>query len=615
MKIVLTILLLISPSMLVAQTLSDGEVLARVGGEEITVGEFRARYALGVFPYKDQERLTPVIKTQFLYSLIAERLLMVEARRLGFDAEDRFRRNRRLAAEMFMRDRLYRDSVRARIAVSEEEIRARFMEELERVQFDFLYSAKESDIRNLHRLLQGGIPFDTLLVEQQRAAGEGDHPAPRSDGIDPAFRARIDALAPGAVSRPMQAADGWYLVRKMDYGNPIRSEYELQKRTHRIETQLRTEKEEVETIAFVRRLWNGKEARFEEEPYRMLAQALLEDYRTQARADTSDMLIASVAVFDSLRALWALRLEEPFLHISAKIRDGDTPPLGIGDALDRLQASDLRLAAKELAAFPALYRTRTRELADRYLLTREAYRLALDQHPDVQTDLAMWTANGLAQMMPELLWEQFIASDDSLWNYYVSRPDLFGPPVEVKIVEVLTQDDAVMQQVVDAFRDGASLHQLAVRYSARQGASDRNGELGFFPVTYYGGIGRTAFGLRIADAAGPINTADGQSFFQLVDKRYPGKPIGDWRSLRDTASAVIRSGLVRSKTDALLRALASRGGISVNVELLNRVSVPSMQMFSIRSLGFGGRIPAVPAVAPLYEAVMEGMGMQGGVAP
>ncbi len=639
MKTFLCILLLIGPLRLVAQTPSDDEVLARIRGEEITVGEFRTRYALAVFPYKDREYLAPAVKLQFLYSLIAERLLMIEARRLGFDAEDRFRRNRRMAEEMFIRDRLYRDSVRARVSVSVEEIRLRFAEEQQRIQYDFLFHTKESDILNLYRLLRSGIPFDTLLAEQQRVVGD-DPPAPRDTDLEPAFRARIDSLAPGAVSSPLQGADGWYLVRKMDYGNPIRSEYELQKQARRIESRLRTEKEAEETIAFVRRLWDGREARFEQEPYRILAQALQEDYRAQARADTSDMLLASEGVFDSLRALWALRLEEPFVRISAQrisaqrtsderasderasderasapARENGEQQLSIGDALDRLQSSDLRLPAKELAAFPQLYRTRTRELVDRFLLTREGYRLGLDRHPDVRTDLAMWTANGLAQMVPELLWEQFIASDDSLWNFYISHPDLFGPPVEVKIVEVLTREAESMRSVIEEFRRGAGLHELALRYSVRQGAAERNGELGFFPVTQYGGIGRTAFGLRIADAAGPVDTPEGQSFFQLVDKRYPGTPIPDWKSLRDTATAVIRSGVMRSKTEALLRTLASRGGITVNPALLEQVPVTSMQMFTIRSLGFGGRIPAVPGVAPLYEAVMEGLGMQSGVAP
>jgi hypothetical protein len=415
----------------------------------------------------------------------------------------------------------------------------------------------------------------------------------------------------------------------MDYGNPFRSEYELQKRSRRLENQLRMEKEATESMAFVRRLWQGREARFEERPYRDLGQALLQNYRAQSVADTSDMLPAGSEVFDSLRAAWALRLEEPFLHIDEKphrvegksidngehLLSGGGQALSLGDALDRMEAFDLRLQRKELSSFSQYYSIKTRDLADRFIMTSEAIQLGLDQHPDVLRDMAIWSASGLAQMIPELLWEQFIANEDSVWNYYALRPDIFGPPVEVKIVEVLKREEESIQHVVKEFRNGADLHAIAAAESERPGAANRNGELGYFPVTQHGLIGRTAFGLGIADAAGPLRTSEGFSFFQLIDKRYPGRPISGWNALRDTVSTVARPGLMRARTDVLLRQLARQGGIRVDMKLLDELPVASMQMFTIRSLGFGGRIPAVPGVMPLHDAVMEGMGGVESVAP
>lgn len=620
MKPVALILFLALPLVLRSQPVPDDAVLATVAGDVITAGEFRARYALGVFPYKDQERLAPVLRLQFLYSLIAERLLAAEARRNGFEAEDRFRRNRDMAREMFMRDRLFRDSVRAAVTVTEEDIRSRYVEDQQNIQYEFLFSPLEENIRGLHRLLRAGVPFDTLLTAQRK-----DNPAtqPRESSLDAGFEQRLAVLAPGEVSVPIAAADGWYIVRKMDYGNPFRSEDDLARRRKRIESQIRAEREAEATKAFVARLWHGRRVTFAEEPYRAIGQALLQDYRSQAAADTSELLFPSLFPFDSLRVLWSTRLDEDFLSFTAEEGSGHAdgrPPefpaaMPLGEALDNLQKTDFRLEAEDLQQFPELYRIRMRELADRWLLTQEAYRLGLDRHPDVQRDVAMWSAAGLAEMIPELLWEQFIANDDSLWQFYISRPDLFGPPVEVKIIEVLNTDDRVMQDVVASFRGGADLHDLARRNSQRPGAEERNGELGFFPVSEYGIIGRTAFGLRIADAIGPLDTPEGQSFFQLMDKRYPAARLNSWEVLRDTIAARAGAGLRLAKTEQLLRRLAARGDIRVDGALLDRVSVRSLQMFSIRHLGFGGRIPAVPGVAPLFEAVMEGMGERGDIIP
>ena len=596
-----------------AQPVEDEAVLATVGNDVITVEEYRARYALTVFPYKDQERLTPIVRRQFLYALIAERLLAQEARRQGFDAEDRFRRNRRMAEEMFVRDRLYRDSIRSVVTVSDAEVRAFFEKEQRRIEYDFLFSAAEEEMRNLYRILRGGVPFDTLLVLQQRA---DPTLASGAEGTTSSARELIplvDTLGPGAWSKPIEASDGWYIVRKLDYGNPIRSEYELQKSFKRLENELRTRREAERTAAFVRRLWNDREATLAQEPYAELGDVLFEHYRMQAAADTSNMLLAQTEVFDSLRRAWAQKLDAPFATVASTLRDASSADpsapevLRIGEALDRLQALDLRLKRHELHRFPELYRGRVHDMLDRFIITRKGYALGLHQDTHVQREVAMWAANGLAQMMPDLLWEQYIASDDSLWQLYIRRPDLFGPPVEVKIVEVLLDSREKMEGLQRRFDDGASMHALAMEYSERPGAEERRGELGWFPVTAYGMIGRTAFGMRIADVAGPLRTPEGWSFFQLMDRRYPGMRLPSMDALRDSIVANERAPLTRVRIDQLLRRIAGRERVTVHTELLDRVPLRSMQMFTIRYLGFGGRIPAMPSLMPLHEAVIEGL--------
>ena len=586
------------------QTPADDAVLARVGGEDITVGEFRARYALTVFPYKDREHLRPVVMRQFLYSMVAERLLAAEARRRGYDAEDRFGRNRRLAEEMFVRDRLFRDSVRSQVEVTEAELRQRYLAEVRSVEFDFRVAGDEAQARNMSLVLSAGTPFDTLLAAQQRSAPDA---AGERTVADDVLLAGLDTLAPGAVSDPIPVDGQWYLVRRRTRYDALPDEEEFHQRARRLESELRDEKEAAEMLRFVSRLWRGREATLDEECYRGIGQAMIEEYRRQYD-EGSGMLSAPQSLFDSLRLAWRARLQEPFAVIG-----GDN--LTIGDALDRLAALDLRLQREQLRQTAALYRERVRDMLDRHVVTLAGYAAGLQNDAELRRDVAMWEANGLAETIPQLLWEQYVASDDSLWSLYCSRRDLFGPPVEVRVLQVSAADSARLADAVQSFSDGAALEDIAERMVADGESREGNGLSDWFSVTERGTVGRAAFGMRVADAAGPLRDGPALVFFQLHDRRYPGMRLDGWDALRDSASERAQNGVVLARTEQLLRRLASGTRIDIDRALLDAVDVPATQMHSVRLMGFGGRIPAMPGVLPLYEAVMEGMELGGQSVP
>ncbi|MDT8325064.1 MAG: hypothetical protein RRA94_13205, partial [Bacteroidota bacterium] len=274
---------------------------------------------------------------------------------------------------------------------------------------------------------------------------------------------------------------------------------------------------------------------------------------------------------------------------------------------DRLPALDLRLQREEGDRVPALYRQRVREMLDRFVVTGAGYEAGLQNSDDVRREVSMWTANGLAQSVPELLLEQYIAQDDSLWQLYAERADIFAAPVEVRVLEACARDSLRCAQAAAAFAEGAPLEEIARRLREEGEDSVRNGESGWFAVTARGEIGRRAFGMRIADAAGPLRSGAGWTLFQLRDRRYPGMRLTGWRDLRDSARTTLAEHVMRAGTERLLRRLAAGARITVDTALLDEMRVPAAQMHTVRIMGFGGRIPAMPAVMPLYEAVMEGM--------
>ncbi len=568
---------------------ADTNVVARAGGTVITRQEFLQRFALSIFPLKDRPGMEGVARRQFLLSLIAEKLLAADARRSDLLREDTFERNRRIAEEMFVRDKLYRDLIRSRVHISESELRALFEERRKEVEFQFLWSASREEIGDLHRLLRSGVSFDSLLAARQAA---NTAPDTTQGTLERELLQTLARLAPGQVSAPVQAGGGFYLVRKVDRSNPIASEQDFLHARRGLENKLRAGREAALTREFVASLWKGTRAVLADRAYRITGEALLQHLRRQFHADTSDVLTLTPAL-DSLHALFGSRQAEAFATV------GDDS-IGIGDMLDRLAHRDHRVKRADVRRFPELFRAMIGDELDIWMVAREGYRRNLQTSAEVRRDVAMWADNGLAQAVPEVLWERFIASDDSVWSFYRQHLEDFGSPPEVRLRICCSEDSVGWRRI------------LAQATGAGAGGDTLGGvpceSVDWFPVTERGEFGRAAFGLEAGERMAVHVGTRGGCVVELLGRRLPADTtVASMHALRQALETRFRSALSARMLHERTRRLASNTPIEINEAALQAVEITPAQMFTLRFLGFGGRIPAVPGVMPLFDAVLEGM--------
>jgi hypothetical protein len=86
MKTVGLLLYLLFILPVLGQSIEDDDiVIATVGDDSITRGEFVNRLLMTIWPEKHRKGYLNEIKRQFLYSMIAERLLAKEAERVSSD--------------------------------------------------------------------------------------------------------------------------------------------------------------------------------------------------------------------------------------------------------------------------------------------------------------------------------------------------------------------------------------------------------------------------------------------------------------------------------------------------------------------------------------------------
>ncbi|MCZ7614610.1 MAG: peptidylprolyl isomerase [Ignavibacteriaceae bacterium] len=186
-------------------------------------------------------------------------------------------------------------------------------------------------------------------------------------------------------------------------------------------------------------------------------------------------------------------------------------------------------------------------------------------------------------------------SDEEISDYNLEKNNDTTSIVEVKIIELLTEDLDVIKEVLDELNKGKDFRELAVTFTIRQQAKNNNGELGFFPVSEYGEIGQKAAIMKIGDMYGPIKVPEGYSLFELIDRKENYAFSADEDESEKQAS--LQELRHRKYSDAIINKtveLADKYGVKVSFENLESVEVLNTTTVIFRYFGFGGKLLAVP---------------------
>jgi parvulin-like peptidyl-prolyl isomerase len=240
------------------------------------------------------------------------------------------------------------------------------------------------------------------------------------------------------------------------------------------------------------------------------------------------------------------------------------------------------------------------------LFAREGYKRGYQNLPEVQRDLNMRKSYYLSDALRTKVANEIQVSDEEITNYIDEQIKGETPTMEVKIIELLTNDLDVIKNVLYELDKGGDFKQLAKKFTIREEAKNNDGELGFFPINQYGEIGRIAATLEIGQWYGPVQVPEGYSLFQLVDKKEENKLTGiDFEKDQARIKNIIKS---KKYSDEIIQKtvdLANKYGVSVDEELLKSIKVLNTTTIVYRNFGFGGRLLAVPMTMPNYLWVKQ----------
>lgn len=577
-------------------------VVAKVGNISITGKEFLDRYEMTPLFRKQIERMTPSLKLEFLYSLISEKLWADQGEEMGFDTTAVMKFAMDQYENMFVRDALYRKDIKDKVKISDKDLLEGFVRSETTLEVNYIISTDKKEIYDIYKMLKSGVPFDSVLALRPEKKEQQTPIKVFYGQMSQGLEDTLFLLPVGHFTTPQLTPDGYYIFRMT---NKIKSSENAA--TGQANT-AETVKQTIEAIK-ERKLYQKYFYDFFKDK-KITANAVLLRSLTEKLSDIFKQRKFDYRISDKDPIFMEVgdvqKMENEFGSDSLKmsIIEFKNNPISLDEYIRRLIFKGFSSYKDDVPTIASLLSTVTRSIIEHELLARQGYKEKLNYLPNVQEDLTMWRQNYLMQMLQEKFIDSANVSDSTVYQYYRKMNKNEFYPEEVNIVEVMNNDPKIIEKVISELKNGVDIHKLAMEYTERNFTKKQNGEFGYFPVTKYGKIGEIASTMKVGELYGPLKLPEGYSIFKLIGKR-PAKV--DTAQPFDKTKDELRHYLVmqkehKSMTDYTVY-LAKKFGVYINMPILESIKVTHVNAFGYRYLGFGGRITAVPLMAPNVDWV------------
>ncbi len=242
---------------------------------------------------------------------------------------------------------------------------------------------------------------------------------------------------------------------------------------------------------------------------------------------------------------------------------------------------------------------RIRQDIEKELLAREGITRDYSNLPEVKNEVEMWRQNYLFQLLKDGFRDSVEVNDEEIYNFYLINNQPESYPMLVNVIEILTDSAEIVEKIFGELNGGTDFKELSKKYNKRELTKKNNGEYGLFPINQHGEIGRIAATMDVGDVFGPLKLNEGYSIFTLIDKQdkkiIPPKPF---EKFKDQYKQDLTYQKLYKKMTDYTYGLAVKFGVNLNLENLEQIKVTSLPSFGMRFLGFGGKMTAVPIIAP-----------------
>lgn len=563
-----------------AESTQRSDTLASVNGSSITSGDFLTRFEMSLYPGKDDPTMLEKTKREFLYSMIAEKLLARAAARsdLPFTSSEALLKQE--MEDIFMRDALFRKEIVPRAVVTNDEVLHGFDISVYKYLVDaFYFDADSSEAHRFYSLLHGkgrtniyslannmGVRHDTLEIPY----GES------SAAIENAFFGHTK----GFVSKPTVTVDGLVIFRvlrrelnhKFTSGaTPARLYKIRQILVNRRQTQLGNE--------YIESVMKGVQVKVNLDIFRPLVYAIRKIFERQKPPAYDPYYRLSPADLVELGKEFYPDLNKPLLSF----RGG---ALSLEYVFQQIPTSMFASDDSTLPGITFALHGSLRFISQNYFLVNRARELGLQNSWEVKHNVRMILDAFQSYRMAGAVTDTVKVTPAEVDRFFAKHHDavLSSVKLRLRMYEANNINEAV--EIYTKLNDEKNMPIAPTDTTVRWANAYDLGE-----------IGAVLSELKRGDVYGPVGENGKYYIYQLFDKRSTVNNAAIRNSI-EVAKQMLVTEEKRETLSKYVAGLAENANVRISRGNLLALKVTPFQMLTYRLIGFGGRILAVPALYP-----------------
>jgi hypothetical protein len=351
-------------------------------------------------------------KKEFLLSLIAEKILVLQAREEGLESDSILLSSLHEVEKNLVRDELYRREISGKVTIPENEIESAVRKSSVdyKVYFLFLKTQREAD--SVYREIVRGQPLESFSSKIFRIPnGDMDSAIARWGDIDERMEKVVYSMKLNQTSQPFELDDGWYIVKIMGkVVSFIEGETEKKTQREKVISILRQRKEIKRMNQYMSDELKTTKTEINSDLFKSVVLHLWEAAKEERASRDSFVFSIDNSVRAKLFSLMKNSLGSPWIIY----------PQGtwsLEKTIDKIISSNLAVPDPTYQSIYFSIEQRLKDLIDQEYLTRRGYAMKLNLTAAVQNDMKTWHDEYLAQRMRKIIGDTIVVNETEVKDF------------------------------------------------------------------------------------------------------------------------------------------------------------------------------------------------------